>query len=86
MIQGKTEAANNYEDIRRLILVMQHDQVVQKEILRLLRLDAYHRRLLLNNWLEQLRTRQAPEHLLSALACLFDDKIAARFLSMINNH
>ena len=84
-VPGKTEYANNYEDIERLIQVMQNDPVIQKEVLRLLKLDSYHRRILLNNWLEQLRKRNAPENLLSSLSVLFDNKIAAQFLAIIYN-
>jgi hypothetical protein len=84
-VPGRTKSNNDFSDIKQLIQVMQKDPVVHERVLHMLRLDSYNRRMLLNNWLEQLRTHNASEHLLSALACLFDDKIAAKFLALIDN-
>ena len=50
----------------------------------MLKLDSYQRRYVLNSWLEQLRVHHASENLLSALSCLFDDKIAEKELTLIN--
>ena len=64
---------------------MQNDPVIHEGVTQMLKLDSYQRRAVLNNWLEQLRIRDASENLLSALSCLFDDKIAEMVLSLINN-
>ena len=76
----------NFEPFKRLMQVMQNDPVLHERIIQMLKLDSYQRRALLNNWLEQLRTRNASERLLGALSCLFDDKIAEKVLTLINNH
>jgi hypothetical protein len=73
------------EPILKLMLVMQKDPLIKKKVLHMLKLESYQRRLVLNRWLEQLRARQAPENLLSALTYLFDDKIAEEMLTLINN-
>jgi hypothetical protein len=51
----------------------------------MLKLDSYKRRIVLNNWVEQLRRQQASAKLLNALSCLFDDAIAEEVLTIINN-
>jgi hypothetical protein len=85
-VSGETNCNNDYSDIKRLIQVMQIDPIVRERVLHMLKLDSYNRRMLLNNWLEQLRTHKASEHLLSALVCLFDDKITARILDLIDEN
>jgi hypothetical protein len=75
---------NSIEPLKRLIHVMQKDPIINAEVIKILNLDSYQRRSVLNNWLEQLRLRKAPENLLSALCCLFDDKIAREVLVLIN--
>jgi hypothetical protein len=50
----------------------------------MLQLDSYQRRSVLNNWFERLRRQKAPENFLSALSCLFDDKVAEEVLTLIN--
>jgi len=52
----------------------------------MLALDPFHRRTVLNRWLEQLHRNDASEHLRQALSCLLDDDIAAKVLALINNH
>ena len=76
---------NSIEPLKKLIHVMQKDPIINSEVMKILNLDPYHRRSVLNNWLEQLRLRKAPENLLTALSCLFDDKIAEEVLALINN-
>jgi hypothetical protein len=75
---------NSIEPLKKLIHVMRNDPVINAEVIKILNLDPYHRRSVLNNWLEQLRLRKAPENLLSALCYLFDDKIAREVLMLIN--
>ena len=50
----------------------------------LLKMEAYPRRLVLNNWLEQLRLNKAPKKLTQALTYLFDDDIAKKVLTIID--
>ena len=69
----------------KLMQVMQKDPLINEKVIQMLKLDSYQRRLVLNNWMEQLRIRHASENLLSALSCLFDDKIADKVLTIIND-
>lgn len=75
----------NFASFTKLVQVMQDDPLINEKVITILKLDSFQRRNVLNNWLEQLRTRKAPENLLNALSCLFDDKIAEEVLTLINN-
>jgi len=69
----------------KLMQVMQKDSLINEKVIQMLRLDSYQRRSVLNVWLEQLRNHHASQNLLSALFCLFDDKIADKVLTIIND-
>ena len=69
-----------------LIQIAMEDPVVKKRIIEVLQLSSFERRIVLNNWLEQLRLRHAPDNLLSTLSSLFDDKIAEEVLTLIDSH
>ena len=72
-----------FDALIKLIQVIQKDPAINKKVINMLNLDPYHRRFVLNKWLEQLRVRHASQHLLSALPYLFDDKIAEEVLKLI---
>ena len=65
---------------------MRQDAGINKEVTRMLKLDGYHRRIVLNDWLEGLRRKNAPPGLLRAFSCLFDDDIARQVLLILNKH
>jgi len=75
---------NDFELLKKLVQVMRDDPLINEKIIKLLRMDSFQRRAVLNNWLEQLRIRKAPDNLLQALSSLFDDKIADQVLAIIN--
>lgn len=54
-------------------------------IVHLLIFNSYQNQTVLNNWLEQLRQRNASDSLLYVLSILFDDKIAKQILTVIYN-
>ena len=76
---------NESESLIKLIQVMRDDSLINKRVIEMLKLNSYQRRAVLNNWLERLREQNAPQKLLSALSCLFDDKIAEQVLALIND-
>jgi ubiquinone biosynthesis protein Coq4 len=83
----KTDTTNSYfESLVKMIQAMQKDPVINEKVVEMLRLDPYRRRIILNNWLEQLQLQRASLKLLNAFACLFDDSIAERVLTLITNH
>jgi len=58
--------------------IIEKDALVNEKLITMLKLDSYQRRSVLNNWLEQLRQKNAPENLRQALSCLFDDIVAEK--------
>jgi len=63
---------------------MRCDPVINQKVSNLLNMDSYLRRLVLNNWLEQLRRNNAPQKLTQALSYLFDDLFAEKVYGLIN--
>ena len=76
---------NQFESLGRLIQIMRDDEIINKKVIEMLQRDSYQRRAVLNNWLEKLQRQNAPQNLLSALTCLFDDKIVEQVLALIND-
>ena len=86
-IQSATTDSNStVKSFGRLMQIIRNDELIYTEVSNLLQLEIYQRRLILNNWLEQLRIQKAPKDLQEALTCLFDDKIADQVLSFIKKH
>lgn len=80
------DSEESTEKLADLIQTVMEDPDIRKRIVEVLKLSSFERRTVLNNWLEQLRHLKAPENLLKALSCLFDDKIAEEVLKLINCH
>jgi len=74
---------SDFESIRKLLQAIRNDPVINKKVKSILKMDAYRRRLVLNNWLEQLRRRNAPEKLIQTLSILFDDSVAKKIFELI---
>ena len=70
--------------LEEITLMIKEDPLIKDRIIEVLKMNPYDRRLVLNNWLEQLRIRRAPENLQNALSALFDNAIAKKILAMIN--
>ena len=73
------------EEINLLIQITHDDPIIKKKILELLQLNSFERRAVLNVWLEQLRRGNASENMLYVLEILFDDNVAKKVLTVINN-
>jgi hypothetical protein len=82
---SKREVDDNrdYEQFSRLLHAALQDPFIHNRIQELLKMDSYRRRRQLNNWLEQLRLRNAPQKLRHLLAFLFDDEIAEKTISLM---
>jgi len=75
---------SDFESIRKLLQAIRNDPVINKKVKSILKMDAYPRRLVLNNWLEQLRRKNAPEKLIQTLSILFDDSVAIKIFELIS--
>ena len=73
------------KSIATLLQAMRDDPLINRKVINILMLESYPRRLVLSNWLEQLRRKNAPQPLTRTLSYLFDDTIAEKVLRMIKN-
>ena len=69
----------------QLIQIIRDDTETNQRIIQLLKLDSFQRRRVLNLWLEQLHRNNAPLKLTQTLASFFDDSIAEKVLSFVND-
>jgi len=74
---------SDHEPFVKLLHAIRYDPVISNKVTLLLKMNSYTRRLVLNNWLEELRRKSAPEQLTKSLSSLFDDTIAEKVLDMI---
>ena len=73
------------DEIACLIQIMLKNPLIKRRFSELMQLNSFERRFALNICLEQLRQRDASDNLLYVLGILFDDIIAKKVLSLINN-
>jgi len=73
-----------FEPVVKLLQAIRNDPVINLKVAGLLKMDAYSRRLVLNNWLERLQRNNAPRKLTQTLSLLFDDSIAKKICELIN--
>ncbi len=78
------DIATDFDPLEKLFQAILNDPVINKKVISILKMDSYPRRLILNNWLEQLRRNSAPKKLTQTLAYLFDDIVAAKTLKLID--
>ena len=79
----KLETDEEFEQFTQLLYAAMKDPVIHDKILKTLKMDSFKRRIVLNNWLEQLRLKKAPEKLRRLLAYLFDDAIAEKTILLL---
>ena len=68
-----------------LLAVAIDDAEVRRQLLALLELEAFHRHSALNTFVERMRLGGAPPDFVAAVACLTDDRIAARALEVLRD-
>jgi hypothetical protein len=73
------------ESLLKLIQIMRKDPVLNERVIQMLKLNPYQRRNVINNWLEQLSHQNASKKLRLAFSFLFDDSIAEKVLTLIDN-
>jgi hypothetical protein len=79
----KKQTDSNFESIETLLQAMQTDPIINKKVIAMLEMDPYPRRVVLSNWLEELRLHHAPDKLSHTLSYLFDDLIAEKVYRLI---
>ena len=90
VINMKTADSYNFdaeiEPLVTLLKAMLSDRIINIKVVKILKMDSYPRHIVLSNWLEQLRRKNAPKKLTQTLSYLFDDVVADKVLSLISKH
>jgi len=60
------------------------DPLVRKRLIELLQLQPSERRIILNDWIQMYWLKNTEPEIIQALACLYDDKLAAEVLTLIS--
>lgn len=71
------------ETFVNLIVIAREDPEVRRTLEAILTADAFHRKSMLNTWLDDLRAKKAPKDFITALGHLLDDEVAEKALEMI---
>ncbi len=66
-----------------LIRVAQQDRKIRDQLIGILQQPAFHRKSLLNSFIDALTIKGAPPDFISAIACLRDDEVAEKALEII---
>jgi hypothetical protein len=76
---------NEYDfgSFKNLIRAMRDDPVINKKVVKILKMDSYPRHIVLSNWLEQLRRNNAPKKLTQILSYLFEDEFSEKILILL---
>jgi hypothetical protein len=82
LIRKKKSTVSDNHHFVSLVQLVQDDSNLRDKLLPLLTLDSFNRKSALNTWLEELKLQRAPTEIISALACLVDDAIAAKILEI----
>jgi hypothetical protein len=81
----KKENQNNESIyINHLLSTVLDDPPIRKKFIKMLQLPPIERRIILNNWIKTYWLKNTGPEIIQALACLFDDKLAAETLNLLN--
>jgi hypothetical protein len=69
--------------VDQLLNTVLEDPLIRKRFIEILQLSSIERRMILNNWIETYWLKNTGPEIIKALACLFDDKLAAKMLKLI---
>jgi hypothetical protein len=75
---------SDFESFEKLFNAILDDAVIKNKMITILGMAPYPRHIVLSNWLEQLRQKNAPKNLTHTLTFLFDDNIAERIYRLVN--
>jgi hypothetical protein len=72
------------EQFVTLIQVARENEEIRNQLLVILSQDAFNRASIINSFIEDMRLKNAPKELISAIACLLDNGIAERALEILS--
>ena len=75
---NKKSLIGDNEEFVTLIQVARENEDIRNQLLVILSQDAFNRASIINSFIEDMRIKNAPKELISAIACLLDDDVAER--------
>ena len=84
LYQKTKPSVGENETFVTLMRVAKEDAEIKKQLLTILSQNRFNRASILNSYVEDLRLQKAPKEFISAIACLLDDRIAAKALEILN--
>jgi hypothetical protein len=63
--------------------VAKEDAEIKMQLITILSQNRFNRASILNSYIEDLRLQKAPKEFIAAIACLLDDRIAAKALEIL---
>lgn len=75
----------DYQPVEKLLHAIRYDPLINKKIINILEMESYQRRIVLSNWLEQLRRNNAPGGLTQSLSYFFDEQLAEKVLTFLKD-
>jgi len=85
MHRKKIQTADENENFVALIQAAREDQIMNRAILAIVRLDNFNRESLIQTYISSLQLQGAPYELIEALSYLRDDAIAAKTEKILLN-
>jgi hypothetical protein len=82
--QQKNGTVGDNESFVALIQAAKEDVGIRKQLQAILAQPSFHRKSMLNMLLSDMKLKSAPAELISALAVLLDDEVAAKAMEVIN--
>ena len=82
MVPESSHIVDNPEFIQ-FVQVAKESADIKQMLESILKLNSFHRKSALNTWLHQLHLQRAPQHFITSLSWLLDDKIAAKTLKIL---
>lgn len=85
LFRKRKRFAGQNDSFVTLIRVAQEDAKIRKQLFTILTQNKFNRKSILNSYLEDMRIKQAPQELISAVACLLDDDVAEKALQILTS-
>jgi len=83
-LKKQDELLGDNETFVRLIQLAREDSQIGDQLRALLSMDDFNRQSVIRSMLDEMRLNNAPAELISAFACLLDDRIADKAMEILN--
>ncbi|MEW6265866.1 MAG: hypothetical protein AB1641_22570 [Thermodesulfobacteriota bacterium] len=79
----RPKTVGDHEAFINLVQVAGEDEEIRKRLTAILEQEPFHRKSLLNTWINDMKMRQAPADFVAAIAMLLDDQVAEKLMEVL---